>query len=139
MCEWLVFTYCNVVDSDITYHRYDSFIKSPTTNLRALMPAQSSLFLHVLCSAYQAGWVWGNTVSQIPPPPTEEWGWIYHNGELRIQWTQKEATESAPSAFTLAIKICQCRKALCKQCKCTKEKRPCLIFCKCQRKCILTA
>ena len=65
LCEWLVFTYCNVVDSDITYHRYDSFIKSPTTNLRALMPAQSSFLLHVLCSAYQAGWVWGNTESQI--------------------------------------------------------------------------
>ena len=51
------------------------FKSSASRNLRELPPCRSSLELHVQRSAYQSGWVWGNTLSQKTAPPVPNWGW----------------------------------------------------------------
>ena len=55
--------------------RLSLFISSTSNNLRELPPCKNALELHITRSAYQAGWVWGKTLSQQQPPPTTSWGW----------------------------------------------------------------
>ena len=55
--------------------RYNLYTVSPKMDLRVLPPSKNALRLHILRSAYQAGWIWGNSVSQHTPPDTIDWGW----------------------------------------------------------------
>ena len=55
---------------------------SVSKNLRELPPCFVSLKLHVLRSAFQSGWIWGNTVSNKQIPALTEWAgkWIIQIG-----------------------------------------------------------
>ena len=141
MVRFLAFAYTKSYEADLQNAadlgalRFSRFMTSPTTNLRAMMPAPGSYGLHIMRSAYQAGWVWGNTLEQRTPPPTEDWGWLIHEGKLYIQWT---LSSNGPVMLSEVISVYKCRKALCKQCKCAKSNKPCLTFCGCNRKCTKT-
>ena len=77
LSRWLVFTVYKLDNHDLTLERFNAFIKAPKTNLRSLLPSKYSFMYHVLRSAYQAGWVWGNTLIQMRTPATGDWGWAY--------------------------------------------------------------
>ena len=48
--------------------RYEIFVSSSSNELRDIPPSLDALSLHVCRSAFQAGWIWGNSVSQAACP-----------------------------------------------------------------------
>ena len=119
--------------------RYKIFKSSVSGNLRELPPCLTSLKLHVLRSAYQSGWVWGNTLSQSEMPAINDWGWTINpvSNTLQIQW-YKENLNTGQITLLDLLKTCKCKKtaALCTNCNCAKQKFACLKFCNCKGSCI---
>ena len=89
--------------------RYTLFSSSPKSNLRELPPSQNALKQHVLRSAYQSGWVWGNTLSSQEVPPLTDMGWTYdENKMLRMHWFNEDVNSSSVKLMEL-LKTCKCR------------------------------
>ena len=57
--------------------RYQIFTQSASDNLIQLPPSRMSPKLHTLRSAFQAGWVWRNSLQQITCLPLTDWGWLF--------------------------------------------------------------
>lgn len=125
------FAYSKKSFEELNECRFALFQRSTSNDLKILPPSADALFLHSSRCAYQAGWVWGNTITQIPPPPTELWGWMLHKGVLHFQWTSND------SHIDIEYAVCVCRCALlkCSSCKCAKKIVKCLTYCACARKC----
>ena len=73
------------MDEDLDILRFKKFTNSSSNELRALPPSKDALLQHVLRSAYQAGWDWGNSLVQRSPPSAELWGWVIFQGHLRLK------------------------------------------------------
>ena len=131
IAKFVMFAYNkNISDTDIDEFRLQMFHRSSVNDLRILPPSAASLALHIYRSAYQAGWVWGNTLSLNPMPSTEFWGWRIHKGHLCIKWTFNSRVDLDP-----ATGICKCKTLKCTACICAKSSRRCLTFCTCSRSC----
>ena len=92
-------------------------------------------------ASYQAGWVWGNAISQEPTPKLSEFGWTVVNGKPNILWSADGAKTGIIDEIT---KTCKCKvssssvnepKDKCKNCMCAKAKFSCLEQCNCLRQC----
>ena len=71
--QFVVFTYSpeSLNQLGINEIRMHLFEKKSSCDLRCLPPSSNALELHCSRSAYQSGWIWGNTLSQnvSPSPP----------------------------------------------------------------------
>ena len=104
--------------------RLTTFKASSSNNLRELLPSRRGLELHVRRASYQAGWVWGNAISQEPAPKLSEFGWTVVNGKPNILWSADCAKTGIIDEIT---KTCKCKvssssvnepKDKCKNCIC---------------------
>ena len=116
--------------------KFEIFRSSSAGNLRELPPSQNSLKLHVLRSAYQSGWVWGNTLSSQDLPLLTDWGWKYdENSRIRIHWFKEDLNSGRMKLLEL-IKTCKCKiDARCLNCSCGKKDFLCLSYCNCKASC----
>ena len=90
--------------SSINEARFQIFTSSVSGNLRELPPSRSSLTLHVMRSAYQSGWIWGNSVSKKACPPVAEWGWFCTDEvRLQIEWCKLDTDLELMALATLVI------------------------------------
>ena len=109
-----------------------TFTESSDIKLRMLPPTREALQLHILRSAYAAGWIWGVTLppsDKIPSPV--HWGWKYCKGNrFAVDWCGAYDVNLNENTFT-----CTC-KGLYSRCKCMKKEVSCLPFCSCD--CIAT-
>ena len=128
--QFVVFTYSpeNLNQLDINELRMHLFEKKSSCDLRCLPPSSNALELHCSRSAYQSGWIWGNTLSQNVSPSPTSWGWFVEKENLKLLWTSV-SDESLEKAIT----ICHCRTAKCNACKCAKLTLKCLTYCNCAR------
>ena len=130
--QFVVYVYLKKYETiDLDELRFNIFKNSSSNEFRILPPSKDALLLQVLRSAYQAGWIWGNTLIQQNPPQTESWGWRFYNGNLKLRWKCQDA-------YTDLMKItsvCQCRITKCKSCKCAKSQIKCLKYCNCNKRC----
>ena len=112
--QFVIFVYLRKFETiDIDELRCDMFEKSSSNDLRVLPPSKNALQLHVFRSTYQAGWIWGNSMSQLTPPKLESWGWRVHDGQLKMRWKSCDTWSDLIKATT-----CQCRTKKCQACKC---------------------
>ena len=118
-------------DMDLNKARLSVYMTSVKDSLRVLPPSSDALKLHIRRSCYQAGWIWGNTLSQQESTSPEQWGWYIHQDRLIITG----ATTSSLGALRLAkiITTCKCVKVKCTSCKCATI--GCLKYCSCKRAC----
>ena len=72
--KFLTFVYGQKDFSKLDDARFSMFSSSKSGNLRELPPSQDALKLHILRSAFQAGWVWGNILCQKPILSKDLWG-----------------------------------------------------------------
>lgn len=115
---------------------FELFKSSSSNSFRELPPSRQSLELHIMRSAYQAGWVWGNSFCQETPPSVEDFGWIIHNGQLLVKWVKEPDEMKLPNL----VKTCRCKSASKSNnkrlsCTCGKLDIACLEQCKCNRSC----
>ena len=106
------------------------FEKKSSCDLRCLPPSSNALELHCSRSAYQSGWIWGNTLSQNVCPSPTSWGWFVEKENLKLLWTSV-----SDESLERAITICHCRTAKCNACKFAKLILKCLTYCNCARRC----
>ena len=103
------------------------FKRLSDNKLRKLPPTKEVLQLHILRSAYTAGWIWDVTLQpsdKIPSPV--DWGWKYSKGNrFAVDWCGAYDVNLNEYIFT-----CTC-KGLCSRCKCVKKEVSCLPFCSC--------
>ena len=126
---FVAYAYSKKIDYDLDELRFNMFQKLSSNELRSLPPSNDALLLHTFRCAYQAGWVWGNSLTQCNPPPPELWGWKIYKDHLCIQWTSLDINYYLQMTFS----ICRCRTI--SQCKCAKNKILCLKYRNCCRKC----
>ena len=64
-------------------------------------PTESALKEHVKRTAYQAGHIWGQTLTPRPELPSpQDWGWNFDDGMWKPFWTtQPEVFEVMPGAY----------------------------------------
>ena len=117
--------------------RYTIFSSSTSDNFREIPPSSDALEQHILRSAFQAGWVWGNTLSQLPTPYKHLWGWQLHQEQSRLLIRWKGHTANI-TKLSVVIATCKCSGACstCTICTCGKNKMTCLKYCICKKKCI---
>ena len=93
------------------------FTKSSENKLRKLPPTRGALQLHILRSAYAAGWILGVALQpsdQIPSPV--DCGWKYSKeNRFAVDWCGTYDVNLNEYIFT-----CTC-KGLCTRCKCVKK------------------
>ena len=114
--------------------RLDKFNKSSDNNLRTLPPSIGALRQHIYRSAYQAGYLWWQSVEELDIPDPTQWGWKSSFNGLLFEpfWTSNQS----PIAVKEFIKTCSCKTGKCKTCKCATQNLPCLSMCGCGRGCI---
>ena len=66
------------------------------------------LNLHVLMSAFQAGWIWGNSVSQEKCPGPQQFDLKIFQNVLCIKWTNNDNLGLDKSFNKLTKTICEC-------------------------------
>ena len=113
--------------NDINRLRFLLFTKSSENNLKKLPPTREPLQLHILRSAYAAGWIWGVTLQlsdQIPSPFDRGYKYSKDN-RFAVVWCAAYNVNLNEYIFT-----CPC-KGLCTRCKCVKKEVSCLLFCSC--------
>ena len=70
IAKFVMFSYNNRINNDdLDEFRFEMFQRSNANDRRNLPPSVAALVLHVHRSAYQAGWVWGNSLELCAPPP----------------------------------------------------------------------
>ena len=113
--------------------RQHLFVKKGKT-MEALPPTRDALLQHVFRSAYQAGYVWSQSMlpmQQLPVP--EQWGWKKDDEKFIPFWTEKPV---AAIAVRELIKCgCNVLKGCRGNCKCLKAALPCTALCKCNGDC----
>ena len=124
---------------DLDKARFLMFSAATNLDLRELPPCKTALKQHILRSAFQAGWIWGNTLSERPPPSKFEWGWNMNADEksLTINWCPSPPA-TAVTCKTLTA-TCKCRGvgSTCNSCTCGRDNMQCLSSCTCKRNCTL--
>ena len=112
--------------------RFSLFSNSVNENFRKLPPSKDGLLQHVLRSAFQAGWVWGNTFHQKEIPCKVEWHWNFHakKQQLCVTW----CTSSSANLLARITSTCKCRSTNPKwqSYKFGKQNMACLTFCACK-------
>ena len=114
--------------------RFQLFKHSVKDELRDLTQCQDALLQHLLRAAFQAGWLWGNSLLQLSCPPVVEWGWTTDGEELIrfIRWS----TVSTGDTLSQVTGVCRCRSNKWTSCSCAGRGMKCLIYCKCLSKCL---
>ena len=133
--QYICYAYAKRID-DLDDLRFQTFKSASNNSFRELPPSKAALALHVKRSAYQSGWVWGNSISQEITPSIEDCGWTINNEQLIVRW----ANELDQSTLTKLTKVCKCRSDTgsdnkCSSCSCGKMNLSCLEQCKCGRVC----
>ena len=111
------------------------YTTSKSDSFRVLPPSLDALKLHIKRCSYQAGWIWGNTMSQKQSYPPTEWGWHIHHEQLMFTWTTTSSLGT--QILKKLIKTCKCTTAKCTDCSCADVGK-CLKFCTCKQKCTKT-
>ena len=118
--------------------RYQLYVHSASDNLRKLPPSRDGLKEHIKRSAFQAGWVWRNKLSNRLPPSKFDWGWkqLPERDDILIQWTSPLSLPKI--SITQVTSTCRCKSegTKCGNCKCGKHNMICLLYCLCKRSCI---
>ena len=86
--QFLVATYGETIaNQNLDDLRLDLFNTASSNNIREIPPSRQGLNLHIRRSAYQSGWVWGNTTPQEPIPSAVDFGWKVNSNQLAIVWS----------------------------------------------------
>ena len=113
IAKFVMFSYNNRMnDDDLDEFRFQLFQRSSTNDLRSLPPSAAALVLHINRSAYQAGWVWGNTLTLYPTPSPKLWGWNLFKEHLFVKWTFSNTHVDLDPV----LGICRCRTLKCTSC-----------------------
>ena len=111
--------------------RKEHFTRLADPNLRNIPVSRKGLLEHTRRACLQAGWLWREGKSNVAAQDPTNWGWTKSDGKFVPKWhTLDEDTD-----VLKVIQVCNCKKALCKKCKCTTNNMACLPFCACQQKC----
>ena len=134
--HFVYYVYSGKANDTLDELRFQRFASSTNNNcFRELPPSSEALYLHIKRSAYQAGWIWGNTVTQHPCPLIQESGWLLNDNILYIKWA-KELDSSKMIKLTATCKHKHSEQIKCVSCTCVRNTVSCLKQCSCMRKCI---
>ena len=112
--------------------RKTQFIQSTSNEMRKIAPGSSSLIMHTLRAAYQAGYLWAESTVNVTLPNPQSWGYVRNaSNHLVPKWLRD------PPTFIMKtfLNTCACKTGSCKSCKCAKLQLKCLPLCLCQNKC----
>jgi len=99
----------------------------------AIPPTKGALTEHAKRAAYQAGYVWGQSLVLSPALPSpSDWGWVMKEG---LGWSPYWAKLPQASAAVQTILKCGCKKICATRCKCSKAELLCTSLCSCGGDC----
>ena len=118
---------------DVNSCRRNLFVKKGR-GMEALPPTFAALLQHSYRAAYQAGYVWRQSlVGQQQLPPPEDWGWKIVEGTYLPHWTD------LPEAAIAVRELIKCgfnsEKGCLGRCKCVRAELKCTELCRCNGNC----
>ena len=118
-------------ETDVNIARKVLFSKK-SRQMNTIPPTKGALREHCKRAAYQAGYVWGQSLLSTPELPSpDEWGWTKREGLWAPFWTSMpEAAQGVQ-----AIMKCGCKKGCTARCKCVKAALACTSLCFCEGDC----
>ena len=97
-------------DAPVNEARLFVYTSSEKDEMRALPPTDDGLIYHVRRSCYEAGWVWGNTLSQQDCMRLTHWGWDTEQGGLNFTWTRTDKFGAELLAQLITVYKCTTAK-----------------------------
>ena len=99
--------------------------------LENIPPTRGALEQHILRIAFQAGYVWSQTlVAQPEHPSPVNFGWHYSNGWHPVWSLLPEASKACSELLH-----CGCKRSCRERCKCFKANLNCTELCACAGLC----
>lgn len=131
--------YHKSVVSSLDMERCNHYVRLADSNIRNLPVSVRGLIEHVKRACFQAGWLWQEAVSNSSVQNPADWGWELKDWGWELKEGRYVPTWKVGDGLTdvyTSIQVCSnCKKALCKRCKCKLGDLKYLPFCGCQRKC----
>ena len=115
----------------LDYERMKAIQANRNSNLRSIPISRNDLKEHKKRSCLQSGWSWKKGKKNIALQNVLDWEWRKNGDRLVPKWQPNENNFDAE----IIMKTCSCSNA-CKNCRCRKNNVKCVIFCKCQGKCL---
>ena len=113
--------------------RMNQFRCSTDNSLRTLPLSRDGLTEHIKHACLQGGYEWRTPVENVDFPDAAHWGWRFINNKYIPKW--HDSNDAVDVNYL--TQVCSCKKALCKNCKCAKNKVNCLPYCECIRECVM--
>ena len=113
--------------------RMNQFRCSTDNSLRTLPSPRDGLTEHIKRACLQGGYVWRTPVEDVGFTDATHWGWRFIDNKYIAKWHDSNDTVDV----NYLTQVCPCKKALCKNCKCAKNKVNCLLYCGFNRKCVV--
>ena len=110
--------------------RMNQFRCSTDNSLRTLPPSRDSLTEHNKLACLQGGYEWRTPVEDVDFTDATHWGWRFIDNKYIPKWHDSSDTVDA----NYLTQVCSCKKGLCKNWKCVKNKVDCLPYYGCIRK-----
>lgn len=101
--------------------------------LEAIPPTKGALLQHAKRAAYQAGYIWGQSLVRAPEEVSpSDWGWAKDvAGDWKPLWSAlPEISRSCQELLR-----CGCKKGCQRNCRCQKVALKCTALCNCRGEC----
>ena len=119
-------------DESMSSLRLKHFLHHSSNDITKVGPSRAALSMQVKRASYTAGYLWAECASNIILPNPCEWGWKRHElGHLVPQWLPDFSNNNQEQLLV----TCSCKSKKCLNCKCAKQKMPCLPLCGCFMEC----
>ena len=113
--------------------RINQFWCSTDKILRTLSRSRDGLTEHIKRACLQGGYEWRTPVEDVDFTDTTHWGWRFIDNKYIPKWHDSSDTVDV----NYLTQVCSCKKSLCKNWKCAKNKFDCLPYCGCNSKCVV--
>ena len=125
--RFVVGLYSKTLETNEVNNARQMLISCHNRDIDNVPPTRAALYQHLLRAVYQAGYVWGQTLTsvQILPSPSV-WGWKKVSDQWTPYWTELPDVRKACNE----IRSCGCKTICSKRCGCLKR-GGCTARCRC--------
>ena len=106
---------------------------STDNNLKTHAPSRDDLTEYIKRACLQGSYEWRTPVKDVDFTDATYWRWRFIDNKYILKWHDSSDTFDV----NYLTQVCSCKKGLCKNCKCAKNKVNCLPYCEFNRKCIV--
>ena len=95
---------------DINNSRCISFFNSPDPKLKEIIMSKDALLQHIKRAAYQAGWLWKESTTNVILPDPILWGWEVNTNSSGKKYIPRWESNKCIVDINSIISACSCKR-----------------------------